>query len=80
MSDRARHAVERFPDLAHAIKQYAADNRFFQSLCEDYGEAVEILRRLEETDRAGASVDACRELVADLEKEILLELQHWNDR
>ena len=37
MSDRVRHVVGRFPDLAHAIKQYSSDNRFFRGLCEDYG-------------------------------------------
>jgi hypothetical protein len=44
MSDRARYVVERFPDLADAVKQYSSDNRFFRGLCEDYGEAVEALR------------------------------------
>jgi hypothetical protein len=39
MSDRARYVVERFPDLADAVKQYSSDNRFFRGLCEDYGEA-----------------------------------------
>ena len=47
MSERARYVVERFPDLAYAIKQYSSDNRFFRGLCEDYGEAVEALRQCE---------------------------------
>ena len=76
MSDRARHVVERFPDLAHAIKQHSSDNRFFRGLCEDYGEAVEALRHCETTDnpRATEHANACRALILDLEHEILLEL------
>ncbi|CAO3434897.1 hypothetical protein [Azospirillum doebereinerae] len=81
MSDKVRYAVERFPDLAYAIKQYSSDNRFFSGLCEDYGEAVETLRRWETSGRPHASerANACRVLIADIESEILLELKRWND-
>ncbi|MCW2243120.1 hypothetical protein [Azospirillum canadense] len=85
MSEKTRHAVERFPDLAQAIKQYSADNRFFSSLCEDYGEAVEMLRQWEKVSgsktgsKTPAPLKACRALVADLEDEILRELRFWND-
>lgn len=81
MSDKSQYVAERFPELAQAIKQYASDNRFFRSLCEDYGEAVGMLRRWEELDDSEASAHfaACRELIADLEQEILAELQHWNE-
>ena len=81
MSERARHALERFPDLAEAIKQYSADNRFFRSLCEDYGEAVDMLHQWEKAAGAEATehVKACRELVTDLEQDILLELRRWNE-
>lgn len=82
MSDKARHVVERFPDLTQAIKQCMADDRFFRALCEDYGEAVEVLRHWQRVSGLTDSerVIACRELVGDLEQEILLELQLWNDR
>ena len=82
MSDRVRYAVKRFPDLAHSIKQYSSDNRFFHGLCEDYGEAVEALRQLESSGSPRSLEDAasCRALVADLEREILLELRRWIDR
>lgn len=82
MSDKARHAVERFPDLMQAIKQCMADDRFFRTLCEDYGEAVEALQHWQEVNGSMDSerVNACRELVGELEQEILLELQLWNDR
>jgi hypothetical protein len=81
MSDKVRYAVKRFPDLAHSIKQYSSDNRFFYGLCEDYGEAVEALHQLESSG-SPRSLDAasCRALVADLEREILLELHRWIDR
>lgn len=81
MSAKTQHAAERFPDLAQAIKQYASDNRFFRGLCEDYGEAVEILRRWEGLDDSVTPerIGACRELVADLEREILIELRVWNE-
>ena len=54
MSDRARYVVERFPDLADAVKQYSSDNRFFRGLCEDYGEAVEALRQCETVEQSGS--------------------------
>lgn len=81
MSDKILYAVERFPDLVQAIKQYASDNRFFHSLCEDYGEAVEMLHHLEGLNdfQACTRLSVCRALVADLEEEILSELQLWND-
>jgi hypothetical protein len=81
MSDRARYVVERFPDLADAVKQYSSDNRFFRGLCEDYGEAVEALRQCEtlNSPRAIERAEACRALILDLEREILLELHQWND-
>ncbi|QCO16588.1 hypothetical protein D3869_14825 (plasmid) [Azospirillum brasilense] len=81
MSDKLRHVVERFPDLEGVIKQHSADNRFFRSLCEDYGEAVEILRGWEASNggRRSKRTGACRDLIADLEQEILLELQNRID-
>lgn len=80
MMEGIRRAMERFPDLAHAIKQYGADNRFFRGLCEDYGEAVEVLQRWEPLRNSPEEkhLRSCRELVEDLEREILLELDHWN--
>jgi len=81
MSDKTRRAVERFPDLAGVIKQHCADNRFFCSLCEDYGEAVDMLRRWEGEDSPPTpeSINACRDLITDLEQEILIELQNRID-
>lgn len=80
MSERARYVVERFPDLADAVKQYSSDNRFFHGLCEDYGEAVEALHQCQNLESSIASerADACRALILDLEREILLELHQWN--
>jgi hypothetical protein len=81
MTDRARYVVERFPDLAYAVKQYSSDNRFFRGLCEDYGEAVEALRQCEPLDNPVLCerAKACRALILDLEREILLDLHQWND-
>lgn len=81
MSDGARYVVERFPDLANAVKQYSSDNRFFRGLCQDYGEAVEALRQCETVYSPAAfeRAEACRALILDLEREILLELHQWND-
>ena len=81
MSDRARYVVEQFPDLAYAVKQYSSDNRFFRGLCEDYGEAVEAMRQCETLNSPAAveRAQACRALILDLEREILLELHQWND-
>jgi hypothetical protein len=81
MSERARYVVERFPDLADAVKQYSSDNRFFRGLCEEYGEAVEALHQYQTLNNPAAleCAEACRALILDLEREILLELHHWND-
>ena len=82
MSDKARYVVERFPDLAEAVKQYSSDNRFFRGLCEDYGEAVEALRQCEPVNSPTTfeRAEACRALILDLEHEILLDLCQWNDK
>jgi hypothetical protein len=82
MSDKARYVVERFPDLAEAVKQYSSDNRFFRGLCEDYGEAVEALRQCEPVNNPTVyeRAEACRALILDLEHEILLDLRQWNDK
>lgn len=79
MSEKARYVVERFPDLADAVKQYSSDNRFFRGLCEDYGEAVEALRQSEKSGSpiACERAEACRALIRDLEREILHELHQW---
>ncbi|UEM19769.1 hypothetical protein JL100_022180 [Skermanella mucosa] len=81
MSERVRYIVERFPDLASAVKQYSSDNRFFRGLCEDYGEAVEALLQCESSNNPTdfERADACRELIMDLEREVLIELHRWND-
>jgi hypothetical protein len=78
MSARIKYALARFPEFSEAIKQYCADSRFFLNLCEDYGDAIEMLRRLEQYDESSASksIRMCRDLVDDLEQEILLELEH----
>ena len=81
MTDKTQHAAERFPDLAEAIKQCASDNRFFHGLCEDYGEAIEMLRYLRQFNgtTAAARIAVWHELAMDLEEEILSELQVWNE-
>lgn len=78
MSSRIQYAIIRFPEFSETIKQYCADSRFFFNLCEDYGEAIEILRHWEKSDEnsASESVRMCRELIADLEQEILSELEN----
>ena len=57
------------------------DNRFFRGLCEDYGEAVEALRdcKTPSSPAAFERAGALRELIMDLEHEILLELHRWID-
>ncbi|CAO3424447.1 hypothetical protein [Azospirillum doebereinerae] len=82
MSDTPRNIVERFPDLAHAIKQYSSDNRFFGGLCDEYDEAVQALLHWEasHTPQAARRAEDYRALVTDLEQEVLYELQRWVDR
>jgi hypothetical protein len=73
----ASHVLERFPDHWQEITVLLRTSDAFGSLCEDYAAAVTALRAWEiSTDPKGpARVTEYRELVAELEVEILELLQ-----
>lgn len=73
--------IERFPDHWAAITALLRADADFRSLCEDYGQAVEALRRWQASPGHETSVDV-REflnLVAELEQEILSALGTESD-
>lgn len=76
MSENGRHVLDQLPQHAAAIRERMIVDREFRSLCEDYGDAFEALRRWEvsaDCHRA-ARVEEFARLVAELESEILAEL------
>jgi hypothetical protein len=76
MPDSVAQMLDRLPDKWIPIEATILRDPRFLSLCEDHGEAVEALRRW----AASPSLDGpervvkCRQLVAELEQEILSEL------
>ncbi|HET6520673.1 MAG TPA: hypothetical protein VFG47_12775 [Geminicoccaceae bacterium] len=71
------HVVQRFPDRSRDIAALALASEDFRALCDDYGEAVEALRRWQASPvdpDAPARIAEFGQLVAELEDEILAEL------
>ena len=77
MSGSASHVLERFPDHWHEITELLRTSDAFDSLCEDYAVAVTALRAWEVSadPKAPVLVTEYRDLVAELEAEILGQLQ-----
>lgn len=75
------HVLERFPERRSAIAGLLERNAEFGSLCEDYGEAVEALRRWQASpdDNASLEVRHFGLLVTELEEEILSALAEASD-
>jgi len=76
MVDRTHHVLERLPQHRRAISERMMVDRDFRSLCDDYDDALEALRRWEASDdrRRQERVAEFRDLVEELEQEILREL------
>lgn len=72
MPRSTRHAIERLPAQRAALERRLLADRSFRALCEDYGEAIEALRRWEGSSdpRSGERVAEFRALAAELEIEI----------
>jgi hypothetical protein len=71
------HVFQRFPDRWRAIAALGRGSEDFRWLCEDYGEAVEALRRWQAATadpRAPARIEEFGQLVVELEDEILAAL------
>jgi len=74
--DQRTYLKRRFPYLDRAIDEKFQQNGEFRSLCADYIEAVNALRRLEDAADRNLSkrIVEYRALVQNLEAEILVEL------
>ena len=71
------HVVHRFGKLKIQIEEAILRDPRFRSLCEDYGEAVNALNFwLQSPDaRAATMIIDYKQLLVELEREILAELQ-----
>jgi hypothetical protein len=76
MSAKTRHVLGKLPQQAFAVRERMIVDRDFRSLCEDYGEAFEALRRWQVSDdrRRHERVEEYQELLRDLERDILRKL------
>jgi hypothetical protein len=76
MSAKTRHVLDKLPQHALAVCERMIVDRDFRSLCEDYGDACEALRRWQISDdrRRQERIEEYQELLRDLEREILREL------
>lgn len=76
MIEKTRHVLERLPDHRHALRQRMMVDREFRSLCEDYGDAFEALRRWEVSDdrHRRERIEEFGRLLLELESEIRGEL------
>jgi hypothetical protein len=76
MTEKAHHVLDQLPQHRPALRERMLVDREFRSLCEDYGDALEALRRWEvSADRhRAARVEEFRRLLGELEMEILAEL------
>lgn len=76
MPHKSRHVLDQLPQHAAALRERMIVDREFRSLCEDYGETLEALRRWEASDdrHRQERVEEFRSLLAELELEIAREL------
>lgn len=76
MADKAHYVLDQLPEHRHPIRERMRIDQEFRSLCEDYGEAFEALRRWEGSDDShrSARIEEFRRLLGELEAEILAEL------
>ena len=76
MPERTHHVLEALPQHRRALCERMLVDGEFRSLCEDYGDAFEALRRWEasaDVHRA-ARIEEFGRLLAELESEILTDL------
>jgi glutamyl/glutaminyl-tRNA synthetase len=77
MARPAAHVIKRFPEYELAIERLLRQSESFRSMCDDYAVGVEALRRRERTTDPNnpARIAELRESLADLEEEMLEELE-----
>jgi hypothetical protein len=78
MSQNIAHVIDRFQSLRVQIEEAVLRDTRFRSLCEDYGVAVEALGFWSQSSdaRAPKMIVEYQNLRAELEREILSDLQH----
>jgi|tagenome__1003787_1003787.scaffolds.fasta_scaffold15281203_1 hypothetical protein len=78
MSRKIAHVIGRFQRLRVQIEEAALQDTRFRSLCEDYAVAVEAVQFWSQSSdaRAPQMILEFQRLQADLESEILSDLQH----
>jgi len=78
MAQSVAHALNRFHSLRVRIEEAVLRDTRFRSLCEDYGEAVEALKFWSQSSDARAEklIAEYKQLLVDLEREILSDLGH----
>jgi hypothetical protein len=77
MDSGMRRVIERFPELAPAIRNFFHGDPSFREMCSDYAEALDALQRWQTSDhpQKAARVDEYRELARALESEIVAALR-----
>jgi hypothetical protein len=78
MSQKIAHAIGRFQSLRVQIEEAVLQDTRFRGLCEDYGVAVDALKFWSRSSdaRAPKMVLEYQRLQAELEREILSDVQH----
>ncbi len=76
MNDKAYYIRERFPDRSDTISLLASKDPEFRAVCEDYDVCINALRywNQSETPEADSRVDEYRNLIRELEGEIMQAL------
>jgi len=76
MAEKTHQVLERLPQHRHTMQKRMLIDREFRSLCDDYDDALEALRRWELSDdrHRQERVQEFRSLLAELEEDILREL------
>lgn len=81
MTDKTKHVYEQFPAQTELIEKLLRQSSEFSSLCEDYGECVEIFKTLTLSNASTpARIDEYRLLRNELNDEILqvlTKLETW---
>jgi uncharacterized protein YdcH (DUF465 family) len=77
MTEKTHHVLDRLPQHRIALLERMMVDPEFRSLCEDYGDALEALRRWETSDDPNrqARIEEFARLRLELESEILSELR-----
>ena len=72
-----QRVIDRFPELAAAIRDCFDDDQMFREMCGDYAETLAALQRWQASDspQRVARIEEYRELAGALEVEILAALR-----